>query len=86
MSLTKKRLIDKVEFVGKYKTIQVRNCTEILENDVIVSQSYDRDSYKLGQELPEELQPYAEGVWTDELKAELQAEIDAMPKVEMPKE
>jgi len=81
MSLTKTRLIDKVEFVGKYRTLQVRYCTQIIENDDVISQSYERDSYSLGQELPEELKPYADGVWTDELKDELQAEIDAMPIV-----
>ena len=81
MSLTKKTLIDKVEFVGKYRTLQVRYCTQIIENEEVISQSYERDSYSLGQELPEELKPYADGVWTDELKNELQAEIDAMPIV-----
>ena len=81
MSLTKKTLIDKVEFVGKYKTLQVRYCTQIIENEEVISKSYERDSYSLGQELTEELQPYAAGVWTDELKNELQAEIDAMPIV-----
>ena len=81
MSLTKTRLIDKVEFVGKYRTLQVRHCTQIKENDEVISEAYDRDSYSLGQELPDELKPYAAGVWTDELKDELQAEIDAMPIV-----
>jgi|TARA_R110000744_G_scaffold303849_2_gene412424 hypothetical protein len=81
MSLSKITLIDKVEFIGKYKTIQVRNCTQIKENGHIISESYSRDSYSLGQELPNELKPYAEGVWTKELKDELQAEMDAMPVV-----
>ena len=84
MSLTKTRLIDKVEFVGKYRTLQVRHCTQIKENDDVISETYDRDSYSLGQELPEELKPYANGVWTDELKAELQAEMDAMPVIPEP--
>lgn len=84
MSLTKKTLIDKVEFVGEYRTLQVRNCTQIIENEEIISQSYSRDSYSLGQELPDELKPYAEGVWTEELKNELQAEIDAMPVIPEP--
>lgn len=84
MSLTKKTLIDKVEFVGKYRTLQVRYCTQIIENEEVISQSYSRDSYSLGQELPDELKPYAEGVWTKELKNELQAEIDAMPVIPEP--
>lgn len=84
MSLTKTRLIDKVEFVGKYRTLQVRHCTQIKENDDVISETYDRDSYSLGQELPEELKPYADGVWTDKLKAELKAEIDALPVIPEP--
>ena len=77
MSLTKTKLVDKVEFVGKYKKLQVRYVTEITEGENIIAQSYDRDSYTLDigiENLPEELQPYATGVWTDELLAELEAE------------
>ena len=77
MSLNKTKQINKVEFVGKYKTLQVRYVTEVTDNEKVIAQSYDRDSYSIEtgiDNLPEDLQPYATGVWTDELLADLQAE------------
>ena len=67
MSLTKEDLRDKVEFVGEWRVLQVRNKTVIKEAGVVVSESYSRDSYYPGDELPEDLQPYANGVWTESL-------------------
>jgi len=80
--LTKEIIIDKVEFVGKWKTILVRKRTDILEDGLLVSSSYERDSYELLNvssisELPIEIQPYATGVWTEALRDELQADMDA---------
>jgi len=77
MSLNKIKNIDKVEFVGKYKTLQVRYVTEVTDNEEVIAQSYERNSYsiEIGIEgLPAELQAYATGVWSDELLVELQAE------------
>lgn len=78
MSLTKTITLDKVEFVGKFKTLQARRRTDITENGQVISSSYERDSYELAQvsTLPADLQPYATGVWTDELRTARQAEID----------
>ena len=69
MSLEKSITIDKVEFVGIYKTLCVRKATSVLEDGVTISTSYARESYdpKAVSELPSELQPYAEGVWTEAL-------------------
>jgi hypothetical protein len=78
MSLTKEYLIDKVEFVGEWKVIQVRNKTVIKDNGVVVSESFDRDSYYPGDELPEDLQPYANGVWTETLISEYAAHLQAL--------
>lgn len=82
MSLVKKIEIDKVEFVGKWKTLQVRTRTDVEENGVVISSSYERDSYKLDEYsentmLPVEVRPYAQGVWNKSLRDALQAEIDA---------
>lgn len=82
MSLVKTIEIDKVEFVGKWKTIQVRTRTDVSENGVVISSSYERDSYQLidysaNTDLPQDVQPYAEGVWNQHLRDELQADIDA---------
>ena len=41
MSLTKERALDKVEFVGEWKVLQVRNKTVIKENSVVLSESFD---------------------------------------------
>jgi len=78
MSLTKERLIDKVEFIGEWKILQVRNKTVIKEDSVVVSESFDRDSYYPGDELPEELQPYANGVWTETLISDYAAHLQAL--------
>lgn len=76
MSLVKKTEIDKVEFVGKWKTLQVRHLTAIKDGVETVAKNYSRDSYQISTGitgLPVELQPYATGVWTDELIAEWNA-------------
>lgn len=79
MSLEKKVTIDKVEFVGEFKSMQVRTKTSVLENGESISDSYHRVVYDIEtgiENLPEELQPYATGVWTDELLAAQQAELE----------
>jgi len=78
MSLTKEYLIDKVEFVGEWKVLQVRNKTVIKDNDVIISESFDRNSYYPGDELPEDLQPYADGVWTENLISDYATHLQAL--------
>lgn len=74
MSLEKSISISKVEFVGVHKILCVQKATSVLEDGVTISTSYSRESYdpKAVSELPSELQPYAEGVWTDELIADFQ--------------
>lgn len=73
MALIKTQKIDKVEFVGDWKRLQVRHKIDIKEDDVIISSSNHRNSYDISigiDGLPVELQPYATGVWTDELISE----------------
>lgn len=67
MALNKTTSINKVEFAGKWKTLQVRYLVEVKDGDELIAQNFSRDSYQPGETLPEELQPYANGVWTDEL-------------------
>ena len=76
MALIKTQKIDKVEFVGDWKRLQVRHKIEIKEDDVVVSSSYHRNAYDISvgiDNLPEELKPYATGVWTAELVSEYEA-------------
>ena len=42
MALTKQTVVDKIEIVGKYSHIQVREAEQILEDGVIISQTYHR--------------------------------------------
>lgn len=78
MSLTKENLIDKVEFVGEWKALQARNKTIVKENGNIISESFSRDCYYPGDELPAELQPYANGVWTESLISDYAAHLQAI--------
>lgn len=79
MSLEKQVTIDKVEFVGEFATMQVRTKTSVLENGESISDSFHREVYSIEtgvENLPEELQPYATGVWTDELLTAQQAALE----------
>jgi hypothetical protein len=76
MALSKTTKIDKVEFVGEWKKLQVRYLTEVTDGDQIIAQTYSRDGYFPNQTIPANLEPYANGVWTDELIAEYQAKQD----------
>lgn len=63
MSLSKITVLDKVEFVGDYRFLQVRERTDIIETtdgvDKVVSSSYHRSGYN-----PDQLNPRLLG--TDE--------------------
>ena len=48
MSLNKKRIQDKIEIVGDFKTIQVRYQNQIIENGKVISSNYERDSIECG--------------------------------------
>lgn len=42
MALTKQTVIDKIEIVGQYNHIQVREAIQVLEDGQVISQSYHR--------------------------------------------
>lgn len=42
MAITKQTVVDKVEIVGQYSHIQVREANQILEDGNVISQSYHR--------------------------------------------
>jgi len=89
MSFKKIKVLDKVEFVGEYKILQVRERTDVIETidgiDTVISGNFHRTVYNPDQltprllgtdengneyyteQLPDNLIPYATGVWTDEL-------------------
>jgi hypothetical protein len=76
MSLVKNTVLDKVEFVENSRVLQERQRTDVLEDGVIISSSYSRNIYEIQpiENLPENLQPYVTGVWTDEMIEEVEAQ------------
>jgi len=83
MAFNKTQKIDKVEFIGDWKQILVRHKITVTEDGTVISESYHRENFniELGVEgLPLELQPYATGVWTDELVSEWNAYYEEKTK------
>jgi hypothetical protein len=71
MAITKESNIDKIEIVGDYKHIQVRKRTDIIENDEVISSSFERYMVMPTQntsDLPKEIQDIAKIVHTQKVK------------------
>mgnify|MGYP003661397905 CR=1 FL=1 len=71
MSLSKKRIQDRVEIVGEFKTIQVRYLNQIIEDGKVISETAHRDSIDCGDiEKAKEhnVEKIAEVVWTSAIK------------------
>jgi hypothetical protein len=81
MALTERTENDKIEVVGKYKTVQVRQATVIEKDGVEVARSFHRKSFQPGTlndsdalvdtDLSGEdadVAAIATAVWTDEIK------------------
>tara|TARA_R110002012_G_scaffold229838_1_gene402535 strand:+ start:1240 stop:1491 length:252 start_codon:yes stop_codon:yes gene_type:complete len=78
MSLTKKRIQDKIEIVGEFKHIQLRYQDQIIENDVVISESYYRDTVICGDlEKAKEhnVEKIAEVVWASDIVKEYKKSI-----------
>ena len=88
MAITKETQIGKIEVVGKYKCVQVRNDIVIIEDGEELSRKYHRHSLMpdadISNELPE-VQAVCNAVWTQDVKdayATFKAEQDAQLNVE----
>ena len=81
MALTKETQIGKIEVVGKYKAVQVRTDTVVIEDDVELTRKYHRHSLTPGtldgsNNLVDtvisgenaEVQAVCNAVWTDAVK------------------
>ena len=71
MSLSKKRIQDKIEIVGEFKTIQVRYSNQIIEDGKVLSSSYHRESISLGEEakaIEHNVKALADIYWTADVK------------------
>ncbi len=71
MSLEKKRIQDKIEIVGEYKTIQVRYRNQIIEDSNVLSENFHRVSIECGnikKAKEHNVEKIAKVVWTSENK------------------
>lgn len=78
MALTKQTITDKIEVVGQFNALQIRQAKQILEDGVVISQSYHRyvlqpDADLTGQD--DKIVAVANAVWTDEIKAAYSAHL-----------
>ena len=71
MSLSKKRIQDKIEIVGEFRTIQIRYADQIIEDGQVLSQTYHRESIESDNEvkaIEHNVKALADIYWTDEIK------------------
>jgi len=76
MAITKTITIDKIEIVGDFKNIQVRQASVIEEDGVELTRSFHRYVLSPGNDLteqPTEIQSIANVVWTEEIITAYQA-------------
>ena len=72
MAITKETQIGKIEVVGKYKSVQVRTDTVVMEDGEELSRKYHRHSLQPDAVITGEhadVQAVCNAVWTDEVKA-----------------
>ena len=72
MAITKETQIGKIEVVGKYKFVQVRTDTVVIEDGNELSRQYHRHVLNPDADISAEhteVQAVCNAVWTDELKA-----------------
>ena len=80
MSLSKKRIQDKIEIVGEFKTIQVRYADQIIEDGQVLSQTYHRESIECDNEakaIEHNVKALADIYWTDEIKEAYKKSLEA---------
>jgi predicted transcriptional regulator len=79
MSLSKQKIQDKIEIVGKYKNIQIRYSNQIMEDGEVISNSYDRYTVSCGDDakaIEHNVKAIADIYWTDEIKEAYQASLE----------
>ena len=71
MAITKETQIGKIEVVGKYKSVQVRTDTVVMEDGEELSRKYHRHALMPDAVITSEnaeVQAVCNAVWTDEVK------------------
>jgi hypothetical protein len=80
MAITKETEIGKIEVVGKYKFVEVRTDTVIMEDNKELSRTYHRHSLTPDAVITEEhsdVQAVCNAVWTDQVKSDYQTFKDS---------
>ena len=80
MALTEEKIEDKIEIIGQYKHIQVREATVIKRDDVEISRSFSRHVVSPLDDVSgesAEVQAIAAAVHTQAIKDAYQAHLDA---------
>ena len=73
MAITKETQIGKIEVVGKYKSVQVRTDTVVMEDGTELSRKYHRHALSPDADISAEhteVQAVCNAVWTDQVKAD----------------
>ena len=71
MAITKETQIGKIEVVGKYKSVQVRTDTVVMEDGEELSRKYHRHALTPDADITNEhteVQAVCNAVWTQEVK------------------
>ena len=72
MAITKETQIGKIEVIGKYKSVQVRTDTVVIEDGEELSRKYHRHALMPDADISNEhaeVQAVCNAVWTDQVKA-----------------
>ncbi len=83
--ITKELIEDKIEILGKFKSVQVRTATVINEDGVELNRSYHRRVINCLNDISgesTEVQAICNAVWTDEVKTAYQAHLDSQNIIE----
>ena len=80
MTLEKVISEDKIEIIGPYKAVQIRTCTQVLEDGVELSSGYHRHVVVAGQDYSNEsteVQAICAAVHTDAVIAAYNASLES---------
>ncbi len=87
MAITKEVSNEAIEVSGQYKIIGVKKVTTISEDGGVISRSNHRTTYSPSTDvstLDADVAEIANVVWTQAVKDDYQAYLDAIPAAEIP--
>ena len=87
MAITKEVSNEAIEVSGQYKIIGVKKVTTISEDGDVISKSNHRTTYSPNTDvstLDADVAEIANVVWTQAVKDDYQAYLDAIPAAEIP--